>query len=250
MITCYYRAQTLEEALKLLKLPDTRPLGGGTLLTQHSDESFSVVDLQSIGLDTLRKSGDNLNIGATVHLQELLENKYTSQALKTAIELEAPLNLRNQGTVAGVLVACDGRSTFGTVMLALDAVCFLNDGKQSTIRFGDLLPLKNNLLGGKIITKFEIPLNCKLAFQVVSRTPADKPVVCVALAQWPSGRTRLAQGGWGTSPTLAMDGNEAGGLEEAARNSFSEAADDWASAEYRMEIAGILAKRCHKEISK
>jgi hypothetical protein len=45
-----------------------------------------------------------------------------------------------------------------------------------------------------------------------------------------------------------MDGNESGGLEEAACNASSEAADDWASAEYRMKISGILAKRCEKEI--
>jgi putative selenate reductase FAD-binding subunit len=249
MISNYYRPQTLDEALRLLRLPDTRPLGGGTMLTQSADESFSVVDLQAIGLGTLRESGNNLEIGATVRLQKLIEAPITSQALKTALELEMPLNLRYQGTVAGALVTCDGRSTFGTVMLALDAVCFINDGNLFAIKLGDLLPLRHKFLGGKLITKFEIPLTCRLAFQSVARTPADKPIVCAGLAQWPSGRTRLALGGWGLSPILAMDGNESGGVEEAARNAFSEAADDWASAEYRMEISGILAKRCKKEIS-
>lgn len=248
MISNYFRPQTLEEALRLLRLPDARPLGGGTVLTQLADESFSVVDLQAIGLDMLQESGNNLEIGATVRLQKLIESPITSQALKTALELDVPLNLRNQGTVAGALVSCDGRSTFGTAMLALDAVCFFNDGNLSPIRLGDLMPLRHEFLGGKLITKFEIPLICKLAFQFVSRTPADKPIVCAALAKWPSGRTRLALGGWGLAPTLAMDGNESGGLEEAARNAYSEAADDWASAEYRMEISGVLAKRCEKEI--
>ena len=73
MITQYYRPQTLEEALQLLARADTRPLGGGTVLTQRSNESFSVVDLQALGLDKLHKSGDNLEIGATVTLQNLLE---------------------------------------------------------------------------------------------------------------------------------------------------------------------------------
>ena len=252
MITQYYRPQTLEEALQLLSHPDTRPLGGGTLLSQSSDESFSAVDLQALGLDKLRKSGDNLAIGATVTLQNLLESAHAPKALKAALSLETPLNLRTMGTVAGTLVTCDGRSPFGAVMLALDAkMTFAPGDKQITL--GNYLPLRfgadslrpvSAALPGKLITKIEIPLNVKLAFETVARTPADKPIVCAALAQWPSGRTRLALGGWGQAPTLAMDGNEPGGLQAAARNAFSEAADEWATKEYRSEIAAVLAKRC------
>ncbi|MBU2609337.1 MAG: hypothetical protein KJ606_00105 [Chloroflexi bacterium] len=69
-----------------------------------------------------------------------------------------------------------------------------------------------------------------------------------ALAQWPAGRTRLALGGWGRSPLLAMDGNEAEGLESAARNAYHEATDEWASSEYRMDVAAVLAKRCLEEL--
>jgi CO/xanthine dehydrogenase FAD-binding subunit len=43
---------------------------------------------------------------------------------------------------------------------------------------------------------------------------------------------------------LAMDGTEAEGAETAARNAFHEAADEYASAEYRMDVASTLAKRC------
>jgi putative selenate reductase FAD-binding subunit len=248
MITNYHRPQTLEEALKLLMLPDTRPLGGGTVLTQRSGDSFSVVDLQALGLDKLGVFGNSLEIGATVTLQTLLESPNSFKALKKALEFEAPPNLRNMGTVAGSLVTCDGRSSFGTVMLALDAKFYLISDKETTIRLGDLFPLRGKLLGGKLITKIEIPLNVKLSLETVARTPADKPIVCAALAQWPSGRTRLIIGGWGPIPTLAMDGNDPSGLVEAARNASSEAADEWASAEYRMEIAGILARRCQEEI--
>ncbi|NUQ86826.1 MAG: hypothetical protein HUU11_19170, partial [Anaerolineales bacterium] len=45
-------------------------------------------------------------------------------------------------------------------------------------------------------------------------------------------------------PLLAMDGTEANGLEEAATNAYHEANDEWASAEYRMDTAAVLAKRC------
>jgi CO/xanthine dehydrogenase FAD-binding subunit len=245
MITAYHRPKTLDEALTLLAQPNMLPLGGGTLLSRPQSEPVEVVDLQSLGLDAIKKSGNNLEIGAAVTLQRLLENGHCPEALKAALKLEAPLNLRNAATVAGALVSCDGRSTVATVMLALDAKIeqtMLAKSKTETrlSNIGEFLPLRPSGL----ITLLTIPLNVKLAFDYVSRTPADTPIVCAALAQWNSGRTRLALGGYGKSPVLAMDGTEAKGAETAARNAFYEATDDWASAEYRMDIAATLARRC------
>ncbi len=251
MITHYHRPQTLQEALELLTRPETRPLGGGTVLNQPSPESFAVVDLQDLGLNAIRSRGNALEIGATVRLQELLEHEETPEALRAALRLEAPINLRNAATVAGALVACDGRSPFAAAMLALDAQLTLaahgQDEEQK--RLGDLLPLREELLAGRLITAVTIPLNVSLAYEYVARTPADRPILCAALAQWPSGRTRLVIGGWGDQPSLAMDGPNAEGLEIAARNVCHEASDPWASAEYRREVAPVLARRCLGNIS-
>lgn len=245
MIRAYHRPKTLDEALILLTQPNMYPLGGGTLLSKITGDSVEVVDLQSLGLNTIKKSGNALEIGATVTLQQLLENEDSPDALRSALRLEAPLNLRNAATVAGSLVSCDGRSTFATVMLAADAKLTSIANQQSeTVSLGEYLPLRPR----RLITSVTMPLNIKLAFEYVSRTPADKPIVCAALAQWNSGRTRLAVGGYGKSPTLAMDGTEAEGLETAARNAFHEGTDEWASAEYRMDVAATLAKRCLENI--
>ncbi|MBN2117963.1 MAG: FAD binding domain-containing protein [Anaerolineales bacterium] len=241
MIIVYHRPKTLDEALTLLSQPNMVPLGGGTLLAQPGPDPVEAVDLQALGLDAVKKQGNQLEIGATVTLQQLLESEHCPAALASALKLEAPLNLRNAATVAGTLVACDGRSTFATVLLALDAkLSSIVNRKSSIVNLGDFLPLRPHGL----ITSMTIPLNLKLAFDYVSRTPADKPIVCAALAQWNSGRARLALGGYGKSPSLAMDGTEAEGVEAAARNTFHEATDEWASAAYRMDVAATLAKRC------
>jgi CO/xanthine dehydrogenase FAD-binding subunit len=245
MITTYHRPQTLDEALALLSQPNTVPLGGGTLLSKPGTDSVQVVDLQALGLDSLTKNGNNLELGATLTLQVLLESEHCPAALKSALKLEAPLNIRNSATVAGTLIACDGRSTFATTLLAMDAKVSMNSQQRAeeVINIGELLPLREQVRG-KLIAKIIIPLNIKLAFEYVSRTPADKPIVCAGLAQWNSGRTRLVLGGYGKSPMLAMDGTEADGAEAAARNTYHEATDEWASAEYRVDIAATLAKRC------
>lgn len=249
MITNYHRPQTLDEALALLTQPDTLPLGGGTLLSHPTTASVQVVDLQALGLDSLSKNGNNLEIGATLTLQALLESEHCPPALKTALKLEAPLNIRNSATAAGTLVACDGRSTFASMLLAMDAKITVRSllKAEETLNIGDFLPLREQVRG-KLITKIIIPLNVKLAFESVSKTPADKPIVCAALTQWNSGRTRLVLGGYGKSPMLAMDGTEADGAETAARNTYHEATDEWASAEYRVDVAATLAKRCLESI--
>jgi CO/xanthine dehydrogenase FAD-binding subunit len=124
--------------------------------------------------------------------------------------------------------------------MALDAKITIFSDQSSVIGIGEFLPLRPRGL----ITSITVPMNVKVSFEYVSRTPADKPIVCAALAQWNSGRTRLAVGGYGQSPILAMDGIEAEGAVAAARNAFHEATDDYASAEYRMDVAATLAKRC------
>jgi putative selenate reductase FAD-binding subunit len=239
MITTYHRPQTLDEALALLAQPNTVPLGGGTLLSQPTTDPVSVVDLQHLGLDSLLVVGNDLQIGATCTLQALLESEHCPESLKSALKFEAPLNLRNTATAAGTLVASDGRSTCTAMLLAMDARVSVTSDQSSVISIGEFILTRPKGL----ITSVSIPLNVKSAFEYVSKTPADKPLVCAALAQWNSGRTRLTLGGYGKSPLLAMDGTEEDGIQEAAKNAYHEASDEWASAEYRMDVAATLAKR-------
>lgn len=245
MITSYHRPHTLDDALELLKRANAQPLGGGTLLSRPTQDILEVVDLQNLGLNSITPRGSDLEVGATATLQALLESEHCPEALKTCLKLEATLNIRNSATVAGALVTCDGRSTLATCLLALDARLQFASPEANTVTLGEFLPLR----GRGLITGIVLPLNAKIVFEGVARTPADKPIVCAALAQWPSGRTRLAIGGFGKSPLLAMDGTEAQGTETAARNACHEAADAYASAEYRSAAAAILALRCLERLN-
>ncbi len=249
MVTSYFRPQTLDEAIHLLTQPSTLPLGGGTLLSHNNDNSFAVVDLQALGLNKIHKVGEKLEIGATATLSALCESAYIPNALAKTLILETPLNIRNTGTIAGTFVSCDGLSPFSTAMLALDAKLIFTPGVEPQT-LGNFFPLRQisadglPSFSGKLITKIEIPLNIKLAFEYVARTPLDRPIVCVVIARWPSGRTRVSVGGFGKCPLLALDGTTSDGSVEAAENSFIDAGDEWASAEYRRDIAAVLAKRC------
>jgi CO/xanthine dehydrogenase FAD-binding subunit len=252
MIIEYQRPTTIPEALSLLarKQPISYPLGGGTHNNRDTDKQYAVVDLQALGLGIISKAGNLLQVGAAAKLQELLDYKGLPEDLYQSIKLEATTNLRQAATIAGTLVTASGRSPLATMLLALDASLEILalDIEPQQIKLGDWLPLRAEREPGGLISQVSLPLNIKTAYESIARTPADQPIVCAAIAQWHSGRTRLALGGWGDAPILAMDGPEAEGLEAAARSAYSQAEDEWASGEYRHEMAGILALRCIKRI--
>ena len=280
MIIEYHRPETLQEALILLGRNDpvTVPMGGGSLLNRPSLEPVAVVDLQALGLDQIQRQGNRLAIGATATLRALeesilaLEGDSLSPVLRRVILHEATPHIRNVATVAGVLVGADGRSPFATALLALDARLVVvpgfekaaqvhgqenhpgldaGPGKLSAteISLGNLLPLRAELLRGRLITQALLPLHVRLAYEFVARTPADRPIVSAAVARWPSGRTRVALGGYGRAPALALDGPEPGGAEIAAQTAYSQAGDSWASAEYRQAMAAILTRRCLETVA-
>lgn len=249
MITEYHRPSTLDEALKLIKRknPETRPLGGGTVLSAPSSAQVAVVDLQKLKLNKISAKGKSITIGAAATLQALMETEGIPAALAAAIRHEAAFNMRGVATVAGSLVSADGRSSFALAILALDAQLDMQP-KDETVGYGDLLALRAEKLRGKLITKITISAAPKLSYQYVARTPADLPIIAVALAQWPSGRTRLAVGGWGSAPVLAMDGKDPSGVADAVENALSHASDQWASAEYRLAAGRALAQRAQAEV--
>jgi CO/xanthine dehydrogenase FAD-binding subunit len=246
MITAYHRPKSMDEALQLLSrpLPVTLPLGGGTLLSHHRGDDIEVVDLQALGMNTIAERGGILEAGATVTLQQLLEMESCPPALVAALRLEAPLNLRNSSSLAGTLVTADGRSTLTAALLALDAQLVLRLASAESLGLGEFLPGRGHITPGYLITAVTWHRATLLEFEHVARTPADRPIVAVAVARWTSGRTRVAVGGWGSAPLLAMDGPESDGAEEAVRNACHEASDPWGSANYRMEIGAVLARRC------
>jgi len=252
MIIEYQRPQSIIEALQLLARdsPRTYAMGGGTFLNRGRDERYAVVDLQALSLGGLIRSGNQVGVGATTKLQEVCDYPGMPTVIKRSVQLDATYNLRQMATIAGTLVTASGRSAITTVLLAMDTSLELQelgcDPRQ--VKLGDWLPMRSQAKLGWLITRISFPINIKTSFESIARTPADQPIVCVAVMQWKSGRTRLALGGWGDAPMLAMDGPEPDGIEIAAINAYSHAEDQWGSAEYRQEMAGVLATRCLQQV--
>lgn len=253
----YHRPKTVAEALELLERGV--PLAGGTELTPRRDEIPAVIDLQELGLDYMESRDDIIVIGAAVKLQAMVENEeLLPSALREACRFEASLNLRNMATLGGTVMSADGRSPAVTVLLAMDAQVILEPGSE-VVSLEELLDQRDRADFRGLITEIKLKQPEILRYEQVSRAPADRPLVCVAVAELSSDGSekgyRVVLGGIGSSPlrvkqaeTSLSEGDDISTAADAARRAYASADDAWASGEYRAHTAGVLVERLTTEM--
>jgi putative selenate reductase FAD-binding subunit len=223
MIVEYHRPDTLQAALELLsrKTIHTLPLGGGTILSHHRGDPIAVVDLRNLGLNKIEQRGNLLHIGATVTLQQLLDSALTPLALKEIVRQETNHNLRQAATIAGRLTVAGGKSSLLAGLLAVEAkLAWQPDNEMGLL--DDWLSQRAGSKGGLLITSIAIPLDVKLGYEFVGRTPMDLPIASVALGKWPSGRRRFVIGGFGVYPIVVLDDPDPGKLDRSIENACSQ----------------------------
>lgn len=252
----YHRPETVEEALALLK--QGVPLAGGTHLTPVRRQVQAVVDVQGLDLDQIQADPVQTQVGAAVRLQQIVREEDLPPALQETCRLEAAWNMRNMVTLGGLLVTADARSPLLTALLALDPIVHFEPQAQS-LSLPAFLRKKRDKLDGCLITSLSWRNPQALRYAQVARSPADFPIVGAAVARVEVEEggvvTRLAIGGWGACPIRVYAAEEAldkeGDLDAAilaVEGAYAEAQDAWASAAYRAEVAGVLARRLLVEV--
>lgn len=253
----YHRPKKLDEAIPLLDR--AQPLAGGTSLTPRRRELSAVVDLRELSLDGFRVDDSRLTFGAALRLQAIVETgEDVPGVLREACRREASWNLRNMATLGGTVVVADGRSPLLTVLLALEAKVNLEPGGEA-VDLDLLLEDREAKLSGRLITDLHLVRPDPLLYEQVARSPADRPLVCVAVARLAKGGDeedfRVTLGGFGGRPVRVLEAEEAlqgsGDAEaaaKAARGRYLKAGDEWASAAYRSEVAGVLTRRLAMEV--
>jgi len=268
----YHRPKELNEALELLARSDvtTVPIGGGSdLIAEDSRDVEAVVDLQDLNLSYVRKEADALHIGATTTLQEMLDASEIAKAwdgnLHAVLEYAAARNLREAGSIAGTLVAAQSNHPLAVLLIALDAALVIVDNRsESTGALANFLSHRSKLMNAMLISEVVIPLpqsGERVAFEKVSRTPADLPIVCVATRariDAAVGRdVRVAAGGVGAramrvetiEQTLEGRALDAQSITRSAFDSIETIENFMGSAEYRREMAVVLLQRALRQLS-
>ena len=176
--------------------------------------------------------GKTLHIDMAASLQALAEAEGLQPALSDAIQREE-LTAHGQAVVPWLLAA-SGDSLLATALLALDAELEMQNGAAQS--YGNWLALR--------ATAGEPPVVAGLRFSTAARLDCTiGQGVWLAVARWPAGRTRVAIGGWGFAPLLAMDGREASGILEAAENTLMLASHGEVNDDARLAVVRELVKQ-------
>ena len=265
-----HKPTTIADALKLLQQPGTVALAGGTALnTDKRRDVNTVVDLSGLGLSYIKEANGAIAIGATTTLAAIAESPIL-RALANGVVAQAAHRstssiLRNQATIAGTLIT-EPDAVLAVALLALDAQVTIIHNDARNVSLADFLSMREHLLMQALVTEISVPMeNPRTSLQTVARTPSDKPIVSVvASARIDKGITRdvrIALGGVAESAVRAsaseqvLDGqllNEAM-IEKAvsvASQALAPRGDYRGSADYRKEMAIILARRALGNLTK
>ena len=272
-----HKPTTIEDAIKLLRQPNTVALAGGTQLIsakRNASRVQAVVDLSALNLGYIRDAGAPLAgaiaIGATTTLADVNDSPILRAAangvMAQAAHRTASSILRNQATIAGTLIS-EPNGIFATTLLALDALIVCVGDKTMDVPLTDFLAMLDHFTIGSLVKEIVIPaasVGKRAALETVARTPSDQPIVSVCASLRVEGNTardvRIALGGVAWRAVRAagaekdLEGKVLGdaAIDQAAGLASQDLAprgDYRGSAAYRKEMAVVLTRRAVKALT-
>ena len=196
---------------------------------------MEVVDLQSLGLDSVSLVANHAELGAMVTLQSLVDNDAMPHLIRRTARAELPSTLRTLATVGGTVVAGGSESVLLAALLVHDASIRFADGRSVPLA----TVLEAGVNTGDLIVGVELATDGRTAMGVTGRTPADTPIVAVVGRAADDG-LRLAATGVGSAPRL---------VKPDAVDDLEPPADFRGSSDYRRHLAGVLCARVVEELS-
>lgn len=273
-----HKPKSIEEAIKLLRQPNTVALAGGTqLIAGKRKDIEAVVDLSGLNLTYIHDQKGAIAIGATTTLADVNESPILRAAangvLAQAAHRTAASIMRNQTSIAGTLIS-EPNGIFATALLAFDALIVCVGDKTMDVPLADFLAMLDHFTMGSLVKEIVIPaasLSKRAALETVSRTPSDKPIVSVcacaeilrsAQNDKVARNVRIALGGIGVTALRVagaekeLEGKSLGdGKIDRAAGAIHESplqprGDFRGSVAYRKEMAVVLTRRALKEVEK
>ena len=267
---------TVEDAVRLLADADgdAMPLAGGTDLLVQLRTDFVrpglIVDLKRIpALVDVSANGDDIRVGAAVSGATLGKNEAVKAAwpgVVEALELIGSTQIQGRASLGGNL--CNGSPAADSVpaLIAAGAVCEIagpNGARSVPVEDVITGPGQLSLGPGEIVVSFVMPKppprSGDAYLRFIPRTEMDIAVVGagVALTLDDAGvctHARLGLGAVAPTPLLVEDGAKAligtkvdddalADLAAAASAACNPIDDKRGTIEYRVKVAGVLARR-------
>ncbi len=255
----YARASSVQEASKLLDKfgEDAKVLAGGhsliPLMRLRLAQPTALIDINGIKeLDHIKEDGNKLRVGALARHVTIQSSSVVKDKLPLLAEIAGEVGdnqVRNMGTMGGVIAHADAAGDYPTLALMLDADIVTN---QRTIPARDFFKdLFTTALGpNEIVTEVVFPVaNGPHKYIKFRRRLFDWAIVGAA-AQKMNGGWRIGLTNVGPTPVRATAVEEAlhkGAKPEEASQHASDGLDPSgdlrASPEYKKHLARVLTKR-------
>lgn len=262
------RPTTIEDAVALVQTnTHAAYLGGGAWTVAQGDPTLElVVDLQKLALNFIDATIEDIRFGMMTTLQQIIDHPDASTLagglLAQAAGFVQSRSLREQGTLGGALMVAGPADPLTTALLVLDAEVHYADPTIHKAPFMSFVAYRDRLIKTRVLlTELHVrrpPGRSATAFEVVGRSPKDKPIVCaaayVAVEEGLASVVQVAVGGAAPQPVRlhktehVLRGQLLGRdrVQSALPRALDELeppADFRGSAEYRYEMAGVLARR-------
>jgi carbon-monoxide dehydrogenase medium subunit len=250
--TGYLRAETVEDAVSALADPEAKLLAGGQsllpLMKLRVVRPTLLVDIGGLGLSGVSSESGEVRIGALTTWDELAAARELERpalaGLGDCARVIGDLQVRNRGTVGGSLAHADPSADAPAALLALGATVELRSPAGSrSVGLGDFLlgPFTTALEPTEILTEVRVAVpnaGSGSAYEKVEHPASGFALVGACALVRPDGSTVVALTGI-AARAVAVPGDEL----ESALGGLDVFGDEFAPAEYRRHLAGVVARR-------
>jgi carbon-monoxide dehydrogenase medium subunit len=255
----YARASSVEEASKLLNKygEDAKVLAGGhsliPLMRLRLAQPTALVDINGIkDLDHIKEDGSKLRIGALTRHVTIQNSDVVREKLPILAEVASEVGdnqVRNMGTMGGVVAHADAAGDYPTIALMLDAEIVTN---QRTIAAKDFFTdlFTTPLAPDEIVIEVVFPVASGPHKYIKFRRRLFDWAIVGAAAQKMNGGWRIGLTNVGPTPVRAAavekalhDGAKPEEAAQHASDGLNPSADLRASSEYKKHLARVLTKR-------
>ena len=268
----YLRPSTIDEAVAMLVKhgDEAKLLAGGHSLIPAMKLRLArpgvVIDIGQIrALSDIRDAGGHFAIGAITTHQEIAGSTLLKEKCPLLPETAAhigDIQVRNRGTIGGSVAHADPGADYPTVVTALGAtIVAQGPNGERELAADDFFTgvFTTALQQGELVTAVRVPTGGGAAYQKHRHPASGYAVVGVAVVLRPEA-ARIVVGGVTGTPVRATEAEQAmeigiAPVDEAAIAAVAEkvpaalswaVSDTYASGEYRVHLAQVLAKRAIK----
>lgn len=241
----YVKAESLDQAWDLNQRSSNAILGGGCWMRMGERQYDTLIDLSDLELDQIQDGEQEVTIGAMTTLRQLETSPVLHQSFGDLFARCAQhivgVQFRNCATLGGSVYARFGFSDVVTALLALD--CQVELVKAGQIDLRDYVSMERDR---DVLAKVYVKKSGRqAAYESARNSHTDLPVLTCALSVQ-DGIYRAVVGSRPGGPKVVECDSWPQLLEQVQGLEYGD--NMRASAKYRRHLAGVLLKRCKKEL--